>query len=86
MNVTPTVDTGVTQPEGVAAGAEVEIEVEVEVGFAEDVGALLEVGGDEPDPPPPELPPLILISAHVRYTCGVWNEFHLNDSSVWLLV
>lgn len=71
LNVTDTVDTAAAQPEGVAAGAEVEVEIEVEVGFAEDVGALLEVGGDEPDPPPPDPPPLILISAHVRYTCGV---------------
>lgn len=60
LNVTDTVDTVAAQPVSVAAGAE------VEVGFAEDVGALLDVGGDEPDPLP-----LILISAHVKYTCGV---------------
>ena len=60
LNVTDTVDTAAAQPVGVAAG------VEVEVGLTEDAGALLEVGGDEPDPPP-----LILISAHVKYTCGV---------------
>lgn len=30
----------------------------------------------------PEL--VIFISAQVRYTCGVWNEFHLKDRRVWL--
>jgi hypothetical protein len=64
LNVTATVDKGDAQPVGVAAGVEVDF---VEVGFAEDVGALLEVGGGEP----PDPLPVILISAQVRYTCGV---------------
>lgn len=72
LKVTDTVDTGVAQPPG--AG--------VEVGFVEEAGALLEVVGVEP----PDPLPVILISAQVRYICGVWKEFHLNESSVWLLM
>lgn len=74
LNVTATVDAGDAQPVGVAAA--------LEVGLVEDVGGLLEVGGGEP----PDPLPTILMSAHVRYICGVWNEFHLKESSVWLLV
>jgi hypothetical protein len=59
LNVTATVDTGDAQRVGVV--------VVVEVGFVEDAGALLEVGGVEPPVPLP----VILMSAQVRYTCGV---------------
>ena len=70
LNVTVTVATGVVHP----AAAVVELAL-VEVGAMEDT-LLVVVGGFEPDDP------MILISAQVRYTCGVWNEFHLNESRV----
>ena len=72
LNVTPTVETGVAHPLGAA----------VDVGFVVDVEVLLVVGGVEP----PDPLPVILMSAQVRYICGVWKEFHLSDKSVWLLV
>lgn len=72
--MTATVATGVAHPP-----AAVVDDVFVELGAADET-LLVVVGGLglEPDAP------VILISAHVRYTCGVWNEFHLNDRSVWL--
>lgn len=70
LNVTATVATGVAHP--VATALEVAL---VEVGATDDT--LLVVGGLEPEDP------VIRMSAQVRYTCGVWKEFHLNDSSVW---
>ena len=54
--------------------AEVELAL-VEVGATEDT--LLVVGGFEPEEP------VILMSAQVKYTWGVWKEFHLNDRRVW---
>lgn len=57
LKVTATVATGVAHP--VAAVADVAL---VELGATEET--LLVVGGLEPDP-------VILISAQVRYTCGV---------------
>jgi hypothetical protein len=48
----------------------------VALGAAEET-LLVVVGGVEPDAP------VILMSAQVRYICGVWNEFHLKESSVW---
>ena len=69
MNVTATVATGVAHP--VAAVVELAL---VEVGATEEI--LLVVGGFEPEGP------VILMSAQVKYTCGVWKEFHLNDNSV----
>ena len=74
LNVTATVATGVAHPP-----AAVVDDVFVELGAA-DEALLVVVGGFEPEAP------VILMSAHVRYTCGVWNEFHLKDNSVWLLV
>ena len=83
LKVIATVATGVAQP----AAALVELAaVLVELDAAEDdlvaLGAaeetlLVVVGGAEPDAP------VILMSAQVRYICGVWNEFHLKESSVW---
>jgi hypothetical protein len=77
LKVTATVATGVAHP--AAAVVDVAIVVEdalVALGAAEET--LLVVGGGlEPDAP------VILISAHVKYTRGVWKEFHLNESSVW---
>lgn len=73
VKVTATLETGVAQ-----AVAEAEA-VAVEVGLMElDAGLLDVVGGFEP----PE--PTILMSAQVRYTCGVWKEFHLKERRVWL--
>jgi hypothetical protein len=45
-----------------------EVVVEVEVAVDDDVG----------EPPDPEM----AISAQPRYTCAVWNEFHLKRRSV----
>lgn len=70
LNVTATVATGVAHPVAVA----VELAL-VGVGATEET--LDVVGGFEPEDP------VILMSAQVRYTCAVWNEFHLNDNNVW---
>jgi hypothetical protein len=72
LNVTATVATGVVQPVVVVVD---EVLVE-DVTLVADGEALLVVGF-------PLVGPVILISAHVRYTCGVWNEFHRRDNSVW---
>ena len=76
LKVIATVATGVAQP----AAALVELDAAeddlVALGAAEET-LLVVVGGAEPDAP------VILMSAQVRYICGVWNEFHLKESSVW---
>lgn len=76
LKVTATVATGVAQP----AAALVELDAAeddlVALGAAEET-LLVVVGGAEPDAP------VILMSAQVRYICGVWNEFHLKESKVW---
>ena len=70
--MTATVATGVAQPAAVVVD---EVGVEVVTRVADDVG-LLDTG-------PPLDDPVILISAQVRYTCGVWKEFHRKDNKVW---
>jgi hypothetical protein len=72
LKVTATVATGVVHP---VAVVEDETRVEGATLVADDE-ILVDVGlgGVEP---------VILISAHVRYTCGVWKEFHRSDSNVW---
>jgi hypothetical protein len=72
LNVTATVATGVAQP---AAAVVDEVCVEVGTRVADDV-VLLDDG-------PPLDDPVILMSAQLRYTCGVWNEFHRIDNKVW---
>ena len=79
LKVTATVATGVAQPAAALVeldAAEDDLVALVALGAAEET-LLVVVGGVEPDAP------VILMSAQVRYICGVWNEFHLKESSVW---